>query len=515
LGLLYWVMRAWQAAADERAEWLGAFCTLCMCSIDLFDDVQDEDLAGKPHQCVGPAFAVNDALALMFLALEALRRALELENDVERRMAYLAAFNRVAILGVRSQHRDLLGPQGATTTSEVVERDAGKTGVVTLFLECGALLAGCTRDVIGRYRAVGGRVASLAQIVDDLRDIFAKPISPDLASRKLTYPIAWLFERGPEQARAKYCALLPRLPESLPEICDVLYDAGVVEACAERIEELRQGIHSELRDTGNHHGAHHVLCRIANDLAGAVYEPSLGDDEGLPATCGDFRGALDSAAERFAERMRLWNAPESPVLVPWHHPHFFAQSQYQLIRYPDVDDLPEEVLAFHASLLGTGDLEVAKRTLIDHAEFFLAHELFHDWRASAERVTEDHWHEEYVCDRLAYGYLVHHDSELAARLIETSKQIVHHNHALFGFEPRQILKSAAEPGLARQCELDAATTATWHAELLVQLAAVPVNLNGDMLTYLDATPQSTRSDVSALRAQASKNAAKRLTSSGF
>ena len=44
LGLFYWVLRAWGTRPSEHAEWLGAFGVLCMCSLDLFDDVQDDDL---------------------------------------------------------------------------------------------------------------------------------------------------------------------------------------------------------------------------------------------------------------------------------------------------------------------------------------------------------------------------------------------------------------------------------------------------------------------------------------
>ena len=55
---------------------LAVFCHFYLLSLDLLDDVQDDDLGGKPHAAVGSAMAVNDALTLLFLGLSALERGM-------------------------------------------------------------------------------------------------------------------------------------------------------------------------------------------------------------------------------------------------------------------------------------------------------------------------------------------------------------------------------------------------------------------------------------------------------
>jgi hypothetical protein len=64
LGLLYAVYRGYGRRTDRQAHLIGAFCVCYLASFDLFDDVQDDDLAGKPLEGAGAPIAINTALAL-------------------------------------------------------------------------------------------------------------------------------------------------------------------------------------------------------------------------------------------------------------------------------------------------------------------------------------------------------------------------------------------------------------------------------------------------------------------
>jgi geranylgeranyl pyrophosphate synthase len=490
LGLLYWVLRAWEKEPTEQAEWLGALGVLCMCSLDLFDDVQDEDLEGKPCADAGPAIATNTALALMFLAIDALRQAQQLETRPEVRDAYVAAFNRVSLRCVGCQHQDLLGARGARERHQVMERDSGKTGLVTLFLECGALFAGCSPPVVEGYRRIGGKLAALVQIVDDLRDVFGKLKSPDLATGKLTYPLACFHEQADAEQSQRFDELARELPGSLPEIGQLLYESGSVEQCALTIDQLRQEIHEELLAMGNNHGAQRVLLRIVDDLSQAVYTPdNLELQSDFWHTTGSFSSRLRQARANFEQHAAAWEAPPLPQLIPWQQAHFFTQPEQGLCFYPDVDDLPDEALWPHALLLGDRSLRHAAEALSQNAEFFIAHEMFHAWRHAAERVSDDHWHEEYVCDRLALAYLQRFYPQTADTFLRISEDIARRHHAGLSLECRALIDQAPETVTARECALDHMQTALWHANVAVRLATHVGDFNTEMTRWLGAIEQ--------------------------
>ena len=69
LGLFYATYRVCGTQADEVALELARFVTFYIAAADLFDDVQDDDLRGKPHEHAGAAIATNSALTVLTLAL--------------------------------------------------------------------------------------------------------------------------------------------------------------------------------------------------------------------------------------------------------------------------------------------------------------------------------------------------------------------------------------------------------------------------------------------------------------
>src|SRR5688572_431541 len=202
IALLYLITQAWGRRLDAQVERVAAFCSLYLLAADLLDDVQDEDLAGKPHAAAGAAVASNNAVALLCLALRELHESLEHESCEPQRHQFLELFGRISLLCVSGQHRDLT-QAGARTRAEVLELQMAKTASVSLVVECGALLARCDASASAAYRELGRRLAGVVQVRDDLRDVFGKSDSPDLRGSKLTYPLACFLETAGEQQRSE------------------------------------------------------------------------------------------------------------------------------------------------------------------------------------------------------------------------------------------------------------------------------------------------------------------------
>ncbi|HSC89278.1 MAG TPA: polyprenyl synthetase family protein, partial [Polyangiaceae bacterium] len=264
LGLFHLVAQVRGPVEPRLLVHLASFCWLYTCSLDLFDDMQDDDLAGKPHEQAGPAIAVNSALALLFLALDELRLATRLESRIEPRRGYAELFNRISLLTVGAQHADLLGGSAAGSPADVLEMNRGKTASVALFLECASLAAGASLDEAAAYGGVGLDLAGLVQIVDDVRDIYGKDHSPDLLTGKYTYPLACFRESASPAQLAQLEVLLAQRPLPLVEIRELIHEAAAMDRCAEEVEAIRERIHGRLAELSGAPPQHRVLLDIVD-----------------------------------------------------------------------------------------------------------------------------------------------------------------------------------------------------------------------------------------------------------
>ena len=77
------IARTERGAPDATGVEFAVFCQLYLSALDLLDDVQDQDLAGKPHAEAGPAIALNSGLFLLFLGLAALERGIAATGQLE------------------------------------------------------------------------------------------------------------------------------------------------------------------------------------------------------------------------------------------------------------------------------------------------------------------------------------------------------------------------------------------------------------------------------------------------
>ncbi len=485
LSTIYLIATAHERRMDRQAAHVGAFCLLYILSLDLFDDVQDEDLAATPHAEVSPAIAINNAIALGFLALDQLRLAITLEDDPQRRLRYLELNCRISLTAVAGQHRDLMGTALAPTPEQVLQIHQAKTSSLTLLTEAGALLGRCDTQAQMGYRTMGEQVAKFIQIRDDVRDIFGKNVSPDLSTGKVNYPIACFYEAADANQREHFHRLVQQLPESMPALRTLLYEAGAVERSATALEQCRETIHQQVAVLGQQPAPLRLLLDIVDSLAESVYQPPrIDSSRHLWKPRGIWHQRVRAELDRFCERTRSLGLPAPPQLRPWHLPQWMYVPEKRTIFYPDIEGLPREVLPYQAQLLGIDDLDEVARVMHEQIPMVVAHEMFHFWRDAVGRLSRDHWHEEWAANRLAVAYARSYAPEVLNRSLSLAERVL----TLHGGVP----SPAAETVLKRCARYDENASGYRMSMLEIALTAL------EMIKRLAAERPEVDAEVDAL-----------------
>jgi competence protein ComQ len=484
----YFIVRAGGRAVDEQVELIAAFTSLYVLAADLMDDVEDEDLAGKPHERVGAAVATNDAVALLFLALDALQHAIELEPDTARRFAYYRILNRVSVTVVAGQHRDLTGHQEILSPSDVLGVYMAKSSsTMSMITECAALLAGHDEAQRARYRRLGECFALLLQIRDDIRDVFGRTASPDLSLGRVTYPIACFLEQADARAKCQFARLSQELPESIGQIRALLYEQGTITACAEAMEQFRNEIHEILAATGNHSAPHRCLLWIVDGLAESIYHlPDIEASRPILEPHGPWHDLVRCHFEQALGRMATVVGQTPPKLRPWHLPQWMYAPDRQTIYYPDIEGLAEETLPFQAQLLGTGNLDEVAVVLHKQVPALVAHEMFHFLRHASERMTGDHWHEEWAANRLAVAYLRRFEPSALAASLEVASRILARYPLELDQRAEQVLRDAHQcrPNAQAGYDMDITSIAIVGLEMVRRLAMEPIDFDAAVAELL-------------------------------
>jgi competence protein ComQ len=502
LAITFLIARQACSRPNPQAEHVAVFCQFYRLAANLFDDVEDDELDRTPHARVGSAIAINNALALLCLALQSLTRAVELESDAERRLEYLRLFNRVSLLAVGGQHLDLLGAAGARTPEEVLAMQRAKASSLCLLTECGALLGGRSTHDRAAYRSIGEKLGLIVQIRDDLRDIFGKTLSPDLAAGKVTYPVACFLETATKADAERFEALRAGLPATTRDVRALLHASGAVRRCANTIEGFRRNIHQQVASIGNPGPEERTLLSVVDALAESIYTPTpVQATIHLWSPRGGWHDLVRTELARFAERTQRWDPPEPPALRPWHLPQWMFDAAKGTLHYPDIDGLSEEISPFYTHLFGTDDAGVVRRVLTVQAPAVLAHEMFHCWRHRNGRLTQDHWHEEWVANRLAVAYVRQHDPKAWECSLELAQRVVCRSGQLLDERAEQVLQTcAAYDPHAKGYAMSLESMAVVTLEMLRRLSQTAVDLDALVCELLAPPSESTRRAASSVAA---------------
>jgi geranylgeranyl pyrophosphate synthase len=475
LGLFYAIYRACDAPEDAIAFLLGRFTAFYIASADLFDDVQDEDLAGKPHEAAGPAIATNSALTLLTLALDALGEASLLERRQDRKFEYLRLFNKVSLVAVAAQHQDLMGQKGAQTRAEVEHMHRGKTSSIALVCECAALAGGADAVRAKSYYQLGEELAAAIQVIDDVRDLVAKEESVDLVMGKSTYPLACFHETASETSKMRLAELLAEEVIDLDSVRQILEQSGAFDECAVAVERHRARILELLLD-GRSEGPHvRLLGEIVNHLASALYEPPEleWNDDGAEEA---FAQSVSHAGAEFAKVMGPMGFGRVPAFHSWHLPTYLYVPAQKRIYFGDLSGLPEEVLPFHAGLLDF-PLQKTAEWVKRCVPFLIAHELAHAWRDQMGLLTKDAWHEEHIANSLAFAYVSAHLPEVARDVLFVSKRIVEsHAERLDGSWQRVLERCTEASPTPQDYDCSPKQAALVHAKMILRLQETPAEV---------------------------------------
>lgn len=494
LGLLYATYRGFGTETTRKAHLIGAFCVCYFTSGDLFDDIQDDDLAGKALEDVGAPIAINTALALLLIGLRALNEGAQLETEPERRAGYFDILNRASLIAIGAQHLDLTGLGASPTLDAVLAMNRGKVACIALVAECGALLGGADPAQAARFRDFGSDFAGLVQIVDDVRDLFGKDESPDLLAGKVTYPIACFQSIASDEQKAEFTRLRGGLPGTFEAIRELLCAAGALDASAAAAEEVRQAMHSCLMALPAPRAEHRLLLSMVDTLASTLYAPEpIPESAPLFMPTGGLHDDLRAARAAFLDRLDAHGVLPVPELQPWHAPLYLFDPTSSTIRYPDLDELREEVVGQLTDLLELAAPSI-EPAMQGSMPLLLAHEMFHAWRHAAGRLSADAWHEEFVANRLAMAYALRFEPQAAQATLVMSQLVLAHVAAEDGEDA--LLARASLQGEASDYALSFRAAARIHARMLID-AAQSCDFDADRASWLTPSPISAAESVDA------------------
>lgn len=487
LAIYHFIHSARGRGPDETSFLSAAFCVLFLLCADLLDDIQDGEIDGGPHAAAGTPIAINNAVLMLVLAIEALRAA-GAEGD-GKGDALLEAFTDVGIEALHGQHLDLGTENASRSVEEVLEINRSKTSSLALIARTAAICAGCDGDAVALYGRAGRHMSGLVQLVDDVRDIFGKDRSPDLEGNKTTYPVAVFLDGADDAGIRRFEDLRARLPAGLEEIEQLFYEAGVVDRCAEAIEKERKGLHNLLASTGLHGPGHRMWLHIADALAASVYEiPMLECSKEILLPEGDWHERVREAAAEVHRNLAGASLPPPPALVPWHGREWVFVPEQKRIYYSDLQDQADEILPVQAATLGCSHEEamgILRRTI----PAVTAHELFHYWRWATGSITENMWLEEWAANRLAAAYLTRIDPDLARETLEVTRRISKTSDVELCAEAAAILAELVEqnertPPEPRGYGMDTTQMILLQASMLEEIHSARLDLDTELSRWL-------------------------------
>lgn len=474
LASFHLILQAWGRESNAQVEHMGCFLLLFLLAADLLDDVQDDDLYGKPHAAAGAAVASNNAIALLFLSWSQFHASLRLEISPSRCERFLELLDRSSLTIVAGQHLDLTWQPSEPSQDQIASLQQAKTASLKLIIESAALLAGCEAPSIEHYRLYGEAFTLLVQIFDDIRDVFGKDISPDLRDNKPTYLLACFLRLADSNQKHELQRLRHEMPDSIDSIRQLFYDSGAIARCAEKIEECRLRIHSSLAALGNYHAAHRTMLDVVDSIANLLYVPSsLAVSEPFWRGEGSWHEQVRHHLALFVTRLADAGLPPAPELRPWHQPQWMYLPETRTIYYPDLEQQALEILPFQLWLLGCSDHDEALTIMRQQLEVIIAHEMFHFWRHQSGGMTSDSWHEEWVSNRLVVAYLRTFNPDLLASSLQLSATVLAQHPDLIDSTAEEKLGTAhvVRPTGAAGYEMDDKHYAIAGIELFRRLAS--------------------------------------------
>ena len=238
----YTVLACQAAGGSEQQALPGAAAIFCLlCSMQLVDDLLDQDPRGLQHQ-LGEGTTANLGLAFQAASSVIVERA---EASPECRAALHLSLAEVALDTSYGQNLDLADISTEEDYWRVVEAKTPPLFSGALYI--GGLLASASAETAEGLKKFGFLLGKFIQVSDDLKDALERPARPDWGRKWNNLPILYALTADyPE--RSEFVDLLTRIaePEALAEAQEILVRSGAVSFCAYHMIELYRSARQHL-----------------------------------------------------------------------------------------------------------------------------------------------------------------------------------------------------------------------------------------------------------------------------
>lgn len=220
---VFTVGNAFHATWDESLHGAVAM-ELYALAADIFDDIEDQDNNALPWRQVPAAQAINMASCLLLLSFKALGT---MKNPGHYRLAN-AVFQEMGIAACEGQFQEFHDEKQITVTfDQYFDTIRKKSGALTAgACQLGAVLAGCSENMVHELGQFGEKLGMISQIKNDLQDFFRFETKSDFSQGKKTLPLVYLASVLKENSGEEWhdlCSLaLRNRPEPDPEEKDRL-----------------------------------------------------------------------------------------------------------------------------------------------------------------------------------------------------------------------------------------------------------------------------------------------------
>ncbi|MCH9680757.1 MAG: polyprenyl synthetase family protein [Deltaproteobacteria bacterium] len=246
----------------------AAACELYGFAISLLDAVQDDELE-PPISDFGPAVASNAALIMFVQACGGIMRMGDRLPAAGRARLQRCFVDRSLISGA-GQHRDLRCVRPDSLESSATQAQ-DKTTAIAMILEMAALMAGCSEERVGLYYRIGRRYALVRQCVNDLRDLYGKTSSDDLATGKWSLPLVAFWTDAEPGPRRELDRLRQDLPGSAQAIATLLFQSGAIGRVASVMEQARCEVHAAIEQLGSADAPIAAMGAATNVITSRIY----------------------------------------------------------------------------------------------------------------------------------------------------------------------------------------------------------------------------------------------------
>ncbi|WP_282198737.1 polyprenyl synthetase family protein [Collibacillus ludicampi] len=168
----------------------AAAVELMILSLDIFDDLQDQDDFSVPWNKIDVGISMNIATGLLVLSTKALEQtSFELTN----RMCAIRYLNSHVLKAVNGQHNDLMDSIESEEDYLQMVRNKSAALLASACLIGTALATEKYHDTVNKYAE---HMGIAAQIKNDIKDICRLDEKNDLVNKKKTLPTLYLLHNS-------------------------------------------------------------------------------------------------------------------------------------------------------------------------------------------------------------------------------------------------------------------------------------------------------------------------------